>query len=272
MIRQRDRGRGMLMIIRSTHILAITCPANFGGNTRARTPKKWPVDLRTKLESMLQPSTPQKRLDQLRRIIPVGQKAFLRLRQKETQKEEWLLNPDTGDVHKGAHFPLLMFTNNSSARSKESDDKRKANLNARGIWCKDASAKGEPARLQHRAIAPPMQAIMNPVRIVEIDEAAPAVAETPAVADTYRDAAPVHEVEPAVAAWSGSGWDGWHSGRDGWDSGWSHNEWQDSGRDGWDSGWSHNEWQDSGWGGWDSGWSHNELQDSGWGGWDSGWP
>ena len=60
------------------------------------------------------------------------------MKEKRTDQREWLLDPDTGAVHNGAHYPLLLFTNNPSARSKAAYDKRRKDLReksaARQSW------------------------------------------------------------------------------------------------------------------------------------------
>ena len=113
------------------------------------------MNLRTKLEGLLQPSTTDERLQQLLLLhqqertqlqmerhdkIAMGRdpdeeeqdylpsSAYLKLKQNSTDQREWLLDPSTGAVHNGAHFPLLLFTNNPSARSKAAYDKRKKDL------------------------------------------------------------------------------------------------------------------------------------------------
>ena len=110
------------------------------------------MNLQTKLEGLLQPSTTDERLQQLLLLhqqertqlqmerharIAMGRdpdeeeqdylpsSPYLKLKQKSTDQREWLLDPSTGAVHNGAHFPLLLFTNNPSARSKAAYDKRK---------------------------------------------------------------------------------------------------------------------------------------------------
>ena len=57
---------------------------------------------------------------------PNGKKDFnycqwLKTKQKQLDVKEWLVD---GEVHNGAHFPLLVFTNNESGRSQASDDHR----------------------------------------------------------------------------------------------------------------------------------------------------
>ena len=112
------------------------------------------MNLQTKLEGLLQPSTTDERLQQLLLLLQQERKqlqmerhnrialgrdpdeeeqdylpssAHLKLKQKSIDRREWLLDPSTGAVHNGAHFPLLLFTNNPSARSKAAYDRRKKN-------------------------------------------------------------------------------------------------------------------------------------------------
>ena len=49
---------------------------------------------------------------------------YLKFNQKQLNPDEWYQNPDNKSVHGGAHFPLAVWTNTSSARSKESYEKR----------------------------------------------------------------------------------------------------------------------------------------------------
>ena len=48
----------------------------------------------------------------------------MKLKQKALSKEDWL--SETGEVHNGAHFPLIMFTENPRARSGQVAAKRAA--------------------------------------------------------------------------------------------------------------------------------------------------
>jgi hypothetical protein len=99
--------------------------------------KKGRVPLQQKLEGLLAPSTSQERLYELWANLnrEDGKRhAHLQLKQKPTSLGEWLLNPATGQVHKGAHKPLLMFTDNGSGRSKEADAKRKAGKRGSQTW------------------------------------------------------------------------------------------------------------------------------------------
>ena len=63
---------------------------------------------------------------------------YLRLKQKTMDKDEWLVD---GELHYGAHFPLCIFTKNSSARSEDSARRR-----ASEAWTKLAGKRwcGQP--------------------------------------------------------------------------------------------------------------------------------
>ena len=120
--------------------------------------KKSSMNLQKKLEGILEPSTTDERLQQLKlwheqeitqlqmdrdaRIATGGDpdeeehdylpsSPYLKLKEKRTDQREWLLDPSTGAVHNGAHFPLLLFTNNPSARSKAAYDKRRKDWRAK---------------------------------------------------------------------------------------------------------------------------------------------
>ena len=193
--------------------------------------KKHEFSLKKKLEGLLQPSTSQDELDRLYRSMPYGQKtAYLRLKQKPTQQEEWLRNPATGEVHNGAHFPLLMFTKNPSARSKEGDSNRKQNYLARfGTLPMNQTAEGKPAWLQQREAAGDDQedyvlgSMRSPMKIEPSHELAPAVA------DRSRDVRGRGHNSGRSSGWDlDSGWHDWgrDSRRRDWDCGWSHYDWQ----------------------------------------------
>lgn len=53
--------------------------------------------------------------------------AYLRVKEKRLSKDEWVVDPETGQVHNGAHFPLFIATNNSTSRSKEAHKNRNQN-------------------------------------------------------------------------------------------------------------------------------------------------
>ena len=71
-------------------------------------------NLHARLHDLLTPSTTE---DELLSIPHRGKSSYcpyLRLRQKPLAQKEWLVN---GELHNGAHFPLCVFTHNSSHRS-----------------------------------------------------------------------------------------------------------------------------------------------------------
>ena len=79
-----------------------------------------------KLKDLLEPSTNQYTLDSLRAANMSVLPAHLRLRHKELDKKEWLVDAATGVMHNGAHFPLFMVTKNSGHRSEQAHAERKA--------------------------------------------------------------------------------------------------------------------------------------------------
>ena len=77
-------------------------------------------NLRDRLYDLLRPSTTAQVLTD---IPPCegGHCPYLRVKQKTLDVSEWLVN---GEVHNGAHFPLCVWTNNSSARSAQASRDR----------------------------------------------------------------------------------------------------------------------------------------------------
>jgi hypothetical protein len=84
--------------------------------------------LKDRLTDLLTVSTTPEELESIE--LWEGKKycTHLRLREKSMERNEWLVK---GRMHNGAHFPLCVFTNNSSSRSEEAqqrrNDKRKNN-------------------------------------------------------------------------------------------------------------------------------------------------
>ena len=89
--------------------------------------------LEDKLKDLLEPSTYQYTLDSLRAANTSVLPAHLRLRQKELDKKERLVDAATGVVHNGAHFPLFMVTRNSGHRSEEAHAARRNKNGHTGI-------------------------------------------------------------------------------------------------------------------------------------------
>ena len=84
--------------------------------------------MKTKLEGLLLPSTTSEELAALAADIAKHgdeKTTYLKLKQKPTDQQEWLLNTISGETHHGAHFPLFLVTNNRSGRSQEAEDRRK---------------------------------------------------------------------------------------------------------------------------------------------------
>ena len=80
-------------------------------------PKKSRVhDLKQRLVDLLTPTCTQQELDAIPRQSPWHFCPYLRVKQKDMSQDAWLL-PD-GKLHHGAHFPLCIFTNNASQRSR----------------------------------------------------------------------------------------------------------------------------------------------------------
>ena len=81
-------------------------------------------NLTNRLKDLLTPSTTQKDLA----TIPIreGKKycPYLRLKQKEVDRKYWI--PQGGNLHNGAHFPLLVYTKSASGRSLHREKARDA--------------------------------------------------------------------------------------------------------------------------------------------------
>ena len=88
-------------------------------------------DLKKSLTELLTPTTPTEAWDARRG--PNGEVYWLRFRQKPTGKNNFLVN---GQVHSGAHMPLLVFTNSpQSNRSQDVEqDRRKESSWSSNQW------------------------------------------------------------------------------------------------------------------------------------------
>jgi len=86
-------------------------------------------NLQDRLRDLLTPSTRQEELESIPTREGVNYCPYLRLKQKQMDKNEWLVD---GGIHNGAHFPLCVFTNNSSARSEKRSRERSDAWNRKG--------------------------------------------------------------------------------------------------------------------------------------------
>ena len=82
--------------------------------------------LAEKLNDLLEPSTDKYALDSMRAANLSVLPAHLRLKQKELNQKEWLVDSAEGVIHNGAHFPLCLWTKNSSHRGAEAHARRQA--------------------------------------------------------------------------------------------------------------------------------------------------
>ena len=91
-------------------------------------------NLRARLEELLEPSTTRAEL----MSIPKREGSFfcpyLRLNSKRLDREAW---QPKGAMHNGAHMPLCVWTNNSSARSEPALQKRRARAAAKAQQASD---------------------------------------------------------------------------------------------------------------------------------------
>ena len=80
-------------------------------------------DLTERLLGLLQQSTPQSDLDAIPKRRGSYYAAYLKIKEKNMRAKEWLVN---GEMHNGAHFPVVAFTANSSHRSEKKAKERAA--------------------------------------------------------------------------------------------------------------------------------------------------
>ena len=103
-------------------------PGQLWNKYKNRRNEKGKVGLREKLECLLSRSTTSAQLEALSASLQWPDKrksAYLKLKQKPTNQDEWLLDPDTGETHNGAHFPLFLVTDNACRRSAQACANRK---------------------------------------------------------------------------------------------------------------------------------------------------
>jgi hypothetical protein len=198
-------------------------------------------NLEKKLTDLLQPSTSSTAvwLEKRREGQPSLLPAYLRLKQKPLNKNEWLVDAEKGELHNGARFPLFITTKNSSHRSATGfalrrekwrlEEAKWVNLGtgktavaAGASWWMSASSSSTPAWLEKRRAddlgADSVEATMNSLAkracaagvggIVEViandrDHAAPT--------DEHRSP---HQCGWGAQWWSWSDWDwsGAHTG------------------------------------------------------------
>ena len=91
--------------------------------------KKEEKNLRQRLHDLLELSTTAQELDRLERqrrlYCP-----YLRLKHKTLDQQEWLV--EGRHIHKGAHFPLCVWTHNASGRSFEASERRSGRRTTHG--------------------------------------------------------------------------------------------------------------------------------------------
>ena len=195
------------------------------------------VTLEKKLHDLLAPSTSWARLDELTTaqkqvsLLP----AYLCLRQNKLNKEEWLVDADTGELHNGAHFPLFMTTRNSSHRSKQGQARRaeqwpianqrwakygtgKTAVAAGASWWMTAESSGTPAWLEER------KAEERDATIASLQQRASDAGQSMVELAVDKDVAAPNDEH---RHWSGSHWDwkydqSWSD----WDWSWSQRDWK----------------------------------------------
>ena len=112
-------------------------------------------DLKGRLEDLLRPSTEVADLYALPKREDSYYCPYLRLKQKQLNKNEWLVN---GTLHNGAHFPLCVWTHNASARSAERAQERakktRAHKRAKGKGNGKGKANGDGGKSKSKGGTP----------------------------------------------------------------------------------------------------------------------
>jgi hypothetical protein len=102
-----------------------------------------------KLRDLLQPEQEEQELAATLQRRPGSVYCpYIRFKQKPLEKDFWLVG---GELHNGAHFPLVVFTNNASSRSEEKQversEKYRAKRDARNpMYTAVAAQKGKGGR------------------------------------------------------------------------------------------------------------------------------
>ena len=96
------------------------------------------------MRDLLEPSTTEEQLNAITGLARIGNPnlsfcLYLQVKSKQLDIGEWLVDGKNSEkrVHNGAHFPLIVFTNNSSARSQPAEARRKVKLrisSVKGDW------------------------------------------------------------------------------------------------------------------------------------------
>ena len=111
--------------------------------------------LKARLEDLLTPSTAVAELYAMPKREGSWYCPYLRLKQKQLDKNEWLVN---GTIHNGSHFPLCVFTHNASARSaeraKERANNSRVHKHAKGKGNGKGKAKGDCGKSKSKGGTP----------------------------------------------------------------------------------------------------------------------
>ena len=117
--------------------------------------------LAEKLTSLLTPTDTEQSLAAIEGRPGKNYCRYLRLKQKPLRQEDWLTD---GEPHNGAHFPLAVFTNNSSSRSAERAEERFARskkCKGKGKGKKRMVLRSRRKRVVHRSRGtPPMRGVL----------------------------------------------------------------------------------------------------------------
>ena len=128
--RPRSRQDGPVFDVYCGEKNGETCnvPGQLWDKFKNKKNEKGSVSLETKLKGLLLPSTTSADLEALAYANAQrgdGKTTYLKLKQKPTDQNEWLLDPVSGATHPGAHFPLFLVTANRSSRSQEANERRR---------------------------------------------------------------------------------------------------------------------------------------------------
>ena len=152
-----------------------------------------PPELDKLLEGLLIPSTCEPQLrhiqSEYRKANPgTNMCAYLRLKQKPMNQDEWLVDPQT--THPGAHYPLAVWTENSRSRSQTAKEARNtARPYQKQWWAQEAIREQQSVAMSASPKAAMKTREQSPEQ--KTAETAPAYVELPAW--THRQAVGAQE-------------------------------------------------------------------------------
>ena len=108
-------------------------PVSLGSVTyqEKKSKDKDPKNLEDRLRDLLTLSSAKEDLMRIPKRDGVHYRAYLTLKQKDLLQEEWLVD---NALHNGAHMPLCVWTQNSSARSEDAVQARSERRRGKKTW------------------------------------------------------------------------------------------------------------------------------------------